>query len=71
MATKSNICMYGPGGVRVGVPVVRMQSEAGLREIMIASPHRTAECWAELQRRNERVRAARKVVKRIKIEEGR
>jgi hypothetical protein len=50
----TNICMIDSGGRRVAVPLVRMQSEAGLREIMIANPARTAECWAEMQRRRKR-----------------
>lgn len=67
----SNICMIDSGGRRQAVPLVRMQSEAGLREIMIANPDRTAECWAEMQRRHDRMRAARRAVRKIKIEEAR
>ncbi len=67
----SNICMIDNKGRRVAVPLVRMQSEKGLREIMIADSDRTAECWAEMQRRRERVAAAMSIVRRIKIEEAR
>lgn len=50
----TNICMIDIDGRRVAEPLVRMQSAAGLRELMISDPSRTAECWAEMQRRRKR-----------------
>ena len=54
------ICMTDNRGRLVVRPIPKMQSNAGLRE-MIRRGDRPDECFAEMKRRNERVRAARAV----------
>jgi hypothetical protein len=54
-------CMVDNSGRRVSAWLPQMQASSFLRAT-IKRGERTAECWEELRRRNERIRAAMKAI---------
>lgn len=64
MGQSAQICLTDNAGRSLAEPLPRMQSEAVIRD-MIRRGYRTAECFAELKVRNERVRAVMAFIAKV------
>jgi len=62
-----DLCMIDNRGRRVAEPLLHMQSEEVLRDL-IRRGYRTDECFSEIRSRNERWHAAKRVIERARSE---